>query len=619
MTAVTRSALCLALLTTLLTLAAGTARADEADLTGSASTRDAAGTVTLVPIPDGVVLRRLLGRVTVDSSAGVVPTGRLELTIAGRRVRTFPARAETTLRTVVRRSDVDERGFLPVGLTWVGRCAPPGLTATLDDLRLVHGGTERVTTSPDEFFDDSVTRVDVVVPRNAGDGLLEAALDSVALLSRHYGPDVEVSMATADAVLPRVGAGQRVLRLQQGEPRPPLVEERFGLWTLVLQGSDGDVLAQSVRETLGSPTTEVRRRATHSLAELGAPRISLSGWGTSSAVVEVPQDVFGGVVDSYDLQLTGTRSAMPPGTTARLDVRVDDFLVDSVDLGQEQGTDLDLRMRVPAARLDATSDLEISLTSVPERGCAATAGALPVELDLDGTLSTLTADLAEPTGASFQQLPPALGGRVQVALRPTGDDRAAAAANAGVLVADLQRASGLALDVSLVRVNRLVTGTRPGVLIGATDTDTTALRAPVRMEAGGDIDVLGEDEPFAALQAVRHRGRDVLVLGSWAPAPGGAAGLARDLLTEALAEGWTGLQDNTLVQPAAGTPILLDVRPAPEASEEPEAETNVYAVYLLGAAGVMLLLLLLQVGLIIRKDRRVRSARATPEGSGAVR
>ena len=613
MTLVTRWATALTVLLALVLLAAPPVRADESPLVGQAVTGDPSRATTLVPVPDGLVLRRLLADLHVSSPSGGAPAGRLELLVGGRRVRTLPARTETSIRTEVRRSDVDASGMLPVGLRWVGACPPPGLTATLDDLRLVHGGREVVSRQPARFLDDAVTRVDVVVPRTAPDDLLEAALDAVAALSRSYPDGVHVSMETADAVLPRTGAGQRVLRLQPGPERAPRVTSRFGLWTLTLQG-EGRSVASSVQALLGRATTVPTRRATQTLAVLGAPQVALSGWGTSTARVAVPQDVFGGAPDAYDLRLVGTRSAVPPGTRARLDVRFDGLLVHSVDLARQQDTDADVRVTIPASAWGAEGELEVSLTAVPPGGCAAGARTLPVEVNIDGARSTLTADLAEPTGAAFQQVPSSLGGRVQVALRPTGTDRAAAAAHAALLVAAMQRVSGLPLDISLVRVSRLVTGSRPGILVGATAADTRAVRAPVRMEAGGGVGALPDDEDFAALQVVRHRGRDLVLVGSWSAQPGGAAGLARTLVSRVAGHGWASLEGNAVLQPASGRVVSIDAAPPPRAGDQPPPADTGVAVYLVGAAGIMLLLLLVQVGLVIRKDRRVRSGRSLASG-----
>lgn len=582
------------------------AYADEAGLQGRADTADVSTRTIEVPVPDGVVPRRLVGKVRVTSEAGVAARGDLEVLVAGRVAATLPPRPRSTLRTQVRRSDVSRDGTLQVGLRWADACAPAGLRATLDDLRLVHGGEEDAPANAREFFAGAVSRVDVVVPRSAGDDVLEAALEVTALLTRHYGDRVRVATQTADAVLPRVGAGQRVLRLAPAPSVARGLEQRFGLWTLTLQGP-GEQLRDAVAQALPRPGPTPEPAAAQSLAALGADRVSLGGWGTTSTRVPLPQDVLGGVADGLALHLEGSHSAVAPGTLARLDVRVDGALVESVDLAASEGTEIDLDLEVPASRLRASNLLELSLTAVPDGGCDAVAGALPVEVDLDAAASTVTAGRGESPLTGLQRMPASLAGELPVAIGATGRERAAALADAGVLVAALQRVAGLPLDIDLVDVGELVTGDMPGLLVGAEPEDALAVQAPVRLVAGGEVDLLTDDESFAALQLVRHRDRDLLVLGSWAPGGDSAAPLARRLVAQALTEGWSALEGGALVLPETGRALSLDPAPATDTPDGAEGEDDRYAAYLIGAAALLLVLLGIQLTLVIRKDRRVRA------------
>lgn len=579
--------------------------ADETPLRGSLSTADVATRTVLVPIPDGVVPRRLIGTVHVDSEAGAEPRGTLEVLVDGEVVETLPARERSPVRAPIRRADVDRDGFLAVGLRWTRGCAAPGVTATLHKLRLVHGGAEQMPLDQDRFLGPAVSRVDVVVPRSAGDDVLEAALQVVAMLSRHYRDEVPVALSPADTVLPRVGAGQRVLRLEPGPSLSRGLEQRFGLWTLTVRGP-GEAAVDVVRQALDTAPGTTTTGGEQGFGDLGVPT-ALGGWGTSSTRVALLLDLFGGAVGGLDLRLVGSHSAVPAGVLGRVDVRLDGALLESRDLRGED-TSIDLGLTIPAERLRADSVLDIILTAVPEGGCAAIGAALPLQLDLDPALSSLSPGPGDRVAAGFQRLPAALEGALAVAVRSDGRDRVEAASSAGALVAALQRTAGLALDITLTEPERLVSGEQDGLLVGAGPMDVLAVQAPVRLE-DGDVPTLAGSEAFAALQAVTHRGRELVLLGGWDDEGGQAAGLARTLAVRTLDDGWGSLEGGALVRAESGRSVTLaPAAPAP-GPQPPGGGRNPYAPYFLGVAGLLVLALLLQIGVVIRKDRRLRAAR----------
>lgn len=602
---------------------------DEARLPAHLSTTEVDRRTVLVPVPDGVVPRRLVGTVRVSVAEPGVPapagTGRLEVLVGDRVAETLPGRPRQVLRTVVRRSDVDRDGRLPVTLQWAGGCTPPGVAASLTDLRLRHGGAEEPPRTERAFLGDAVTRVDVVVPRSARDDLLEAGLQTVALLSRRYGEDVPVSMTTADAVLPRVGAGQRVVRLEPGGTLSRGIEQRFGLWTLALRGAGPD-LVDVVRAASGGPGGPGVDAGTsmsggqRTLEELGVPGTTLGGWGTSTLEVPLPQDLLGGPDADLDIRLVGSRTAVPAGTSARVDVRVDGALLDSRDLAALDGDSaLDLAVAVPGDRLRPGSTLEVSLVAAPEGGCAAADATLPVSLDLDVARSTVTPLDQEGTpGAGLDRLPGALGGTLPVAVRTDGRGRAVDAARAARLVAALQRLAGLPLQVELLAADALLAEDRPGLLVGASEQDTLAVQAPVGLEPGGGLDALPLDEPFAALQAVRHRDRDLLLLGSWAPRAADGGPLLDRLLDRVTDRGGAAWEGGALVLPAAGDPFVADPAPPSDPTSEPEQQ-NAYAPYLVAAALVLALLLVAQVVAMVRRERRRRSGGGGRSDPGTAR
>ncbi|MGV3563506.1 MAG: hypothetical protein ACO1ON_09500 [Nocardioides sp.] len=596
------------------------AYADEAQLPGALSTALVERRTVLVPVPEGVVLRRLVGTVRVAAVEPGVPAptgaGRLQVLVGDRVAETLPAQPRQMLRTVVRRSDLDRAGRLPVTLQWAGGCAPPGVAATLTDLRLLHGGAERAPSTERDFLGDAVNRVDVVVPGSARDDLLEAGLQVVALLSRRYGEDVPVAMATADAVLPRVGAGQRVVRLEPGGSLSRGIEQRFGLWTLALRGP-GPELVEVVRAAVrDSGQSSVQSGEPRTLEDLGTPAATLAGWGTTVLEVPLPRDLLGGPGIDLDVRLVGSRTAVADGTTARVDVRVDGVLLESRDLAADEGSTLDLPITVPADRVGPGSTLEISLTAAPAGGCAEATSTLPVSVELDGARSTVTPVAPDEPDATpragLDRFPAALDGRLPVGVATDGRSRVTETMRAARLVAALQRLAGLPLAIELVDADDLLADDRPGLLVGADDQDTLAVQAPVALEAGGGLDALPLDEPFAALQAVRHRDRDLLLLGAWAPREaradvGPLVDRLLDRVTDRGAPAWTG---GAVVLPGSGDPITTDPAPPSDPTTEPERE-NAYAPYLVAAAVVLGLLLVTQVVAMVRRERRRRATTAT--------
>lgn len=606
-----------------------TAYAAETRLPGALSTTQVERRTVLVPVPEGVVLRRLVATVRVAAVEPGVPAptgaGRLQVLVGDRVAATLPAQPRQLLRTVVRRSDLDRDGRLPVTLQWAGGCAPPGVAATLTDLRLLHGGAEQPPSTERAFLGAAVNRVDVVVPGSARDDLLEAGLQVVALLSRRYGEDVPVAMATADAVLPRVGAGQRVVRLEPGQTLSRGIEQRFGLWTLALRGP-GPELVEVVRAAVREPDAARGPAASTggeplTFDELGTPAATLAGWGTTTLEVPLPRDLLGGPGADLDVRLVGSRTAVAAGTTARVDVRLDGALLESRDLAADGESTLDLPVTVPADRVGPGSTLEVSLAAAPAGGCAEATSTLPVSLELDGARSTVTPAVPDATPrAGLDRLPAALGGTLPVGVGSDERSRVADTLRAARLVTALQRLAGLPLAVELVDADDLLADDRPGLLVGADDQDTLAVQAPVALEAGGGLDALPLDEPFATLQAVRHRDRDLLLLGAWAPREDQAdAGPLLDRLldrvTERGAAAWTG---GALVLPGSGDPVVTDPAPPSDPTTEPERE-NAYAPYLVAAAVVLGLLLVAQVVAMVRRERRRRATTAVGAGPGGAR
>lgn len=613
-----------AVLATLLVAPAGSlvpaASAARATLPGTLDTRAQQTATISVPVPAGVDPRWVTGALTVgDESAGTVL-----LLVDGEVRREVPARPWQRVAVPVGRADVRPDGTLRLGL----RFRPAGQSTgcrpveehdvRLANLTLLHRGSEDVDLSAAGFLPDAASRVDVVVPRNATDDVLDAGLATVAALAARYPADVPVGLTTADVVLPRAGAGQRVVRLSPGEPGAGVETSaavRFGLPNLSVTGS-GEELRRAAVDLVGAPAPapagadssderpEAGETVTRSLADLGATAADaeLSGYGRSASVLRIPQDALGGPVDRLDVVLRGASTSVAPGTQARLDTYLDDRLVDSHPLAE--GGAFTVETTVPGSRLRPTTELTLALTAVPPDGSCTAGTLLPLQVQLDREASSMTATIddgeVDPTrGDGFADLPQALRGELPVALRGEGPARTAAAADAALVVASLQRAAAGPLDVRLVAPDDLLAD-GPGLLVGATWADTVAVDVGLRPDPAGP--------PGAALQVGAVDGRPVLVLGTLGER---SARMRTWVAEEVTRRGWDRLPGGALVSAGGAARPLADLDPAtvpgevaePVADLVPTEEERSYVGWFVGGIGVLLALLGAQLAAAVRRRR----------------
>ncbi|VXB79048.1 hypothetical protein ARTHRO9AX_190136 [Arthrobacter sp. 9AX] len=358
------------------------------------------------------------------------------------------------------------------------------------------------------------------------------------------------------------------------------------------------------------------------LAGLGANGVRLAGYGTQEAYLGVSQSQFGGPVSALKLHLRGTHTAIPTGGQAALSVYWNDYLLSSQTL---DGDTFDLTAAVPAGQLQSRNGLKLRLTALPAGGdCSGPAGLLPMELTVDTTGSTLTGERGHSVTAGFARFPQVLGASLPVAF----DDGAAAqenTLNAAALVAALQHDAADLLDVHLTDADSLLASSDAGLLVGATPATAEKVSAPLRLAgfrtvAARDIEYgVGTTAPYAVLEAFEHNGRNLLLLGGWAPdAPAEAQSAASGssdpvALQSRLASfvqqqegGWSELSRNLLVTQTSGNPVLLE-----SGAITPQAEvTDGYrplALWLAAAAAALLLAVGARIWLRRRHRRKARA------------
>nr|WP_306422946.1 cellulose biosynthesis cyclic di-GMP-binding regulatory protein BcsB [Paenarthrobacter aurescens] len=456
-------------------------------------------------------------------------------------------------------------------------------------------------------------------------------------MSQRY-PDASISIvAEADlaaraATLP---SGSRVLSVvaDQGEISTTL-GTAAGLPQLILSGHDdqlrtaaralaSDKTALAVTSSVTGLTSALPAAPglTQSLKDLGSSTLKLSGYGTPESYVGVTQSQFGGPVSSVKVQLKGTHTAVPDNAQAQISVFWNDYLLSSKNL--DGGDAFTVDADVPAGQLQAKNGLRIRLAALPAGGdCTGPAGIMPMEVTLDTAGSTLTAVRGGSTKPGFARFPQALGQSVPVAF---ADGNAQAnTVNAATLVAALQRDSASLLDARVVGIDTLAGSSESGLVVGATADVANKLSAPLRLAefrtiAPADVEYgVGTTAPFGVLEAFEQGGRDLLLLGAWAP-EGETAAVST--LQASLAShvsgvegGWASLSRNLLVTQPSGTPVLLESNVVvPQ-----KAVTDDYRPYAWWIGGAVVVLGLAYVLRSLLMRRRAKEAQAYVDAEQAA-
>ncbi|WP_458107564.1 cellulose biosynthesis cyclic di-GMP-binding regulatory protein BcsB [Arthrobacter sp. R3-55] len=584
--------------------------------------------VVSVPVTAGLEPTRVKGTILVSGK----PEGTVRATVNGRVILESNAAATVPLDEAVSNADVVGQQ-LTVGLQFIPvtqtMCVMSTSTATLNNLVVDVSGTAKVPTTVGEFFPASVPAVVLPVPADPGADVSAAIMTASAAMAQRY-PEAAVSVVPEAELETRVAnlpAGSRILSVitDQGETATRLATAA-GFPQLILSGHDeklrtaaralaSDKTALAVTSSVTGLTSALPTAAglTQSLKDLGSSTLKLSGYGTPESYVGVSQSQFGGPVSSVKVQLKGTHTAVPDNAQAQLSVFWNDYLLSSRNL--DGGDTFTVDAEVPAGQLQARNGLRIRLAALPAGGdCSGPAGVIPMEITLDTAGSTLTAVRGGSTKAGFARFPQAFGQSVPVAF---GDHNAQAnTVNAATLVASLQRDGASLLDTRVVGLEELAASSESGLVVGATAEVANKLSAPLRLAefrtiSPDDVEYgVGASAPYGVLEAFEKDGRDLLMLGAWAPENDAAAAstLQASLASHvgAVEGGWASLSRNLLVTQPSGTPVLLESNVVvPQ-----KAVTDDYRPYAWWIGGAVLVLGLAYAARTVLLRRRARAARA---------
>ncbi|MFW0771938.1 cellulose biosynthesis cyclic di-GMP-binding regulatory protein BcsB [Paenarthrobacter nitroguajacolicus] len=582
----------------------------------------------VVPVTAGLGPTRIKGTIVVSGK----PEGTVRATVNGRVVLETSATASIPLEADVSSADVVGQQLI-VGLQFVPAaqtmCIVSNTAATLSNLAVDFSGSAKAPTTVGEFFPASVPAVVLPVPADPGADVSAAILTASAAMSHRY-PDAAVSVVPETELEARatsLPAGSRVLSVvaDQGETGTKLTTAA-GLPQLILSGHDeqlrtaaralaSDKTALAVTSSVTGLTSALPASPglTQSLKDLGSSALKLTGYGTPESYVGVSQSQFGGPVSSVKVQLQGTHTAIPDNAQAQLSVFWNDYLLSSKNL--DGGDTFTVDADVPAGQLQAKNGLRIRLAALPAGGdCSGPAGVMPMEVTLDTAGSTLTGVRGGSTKAGFARFPQAFGQSVPVAF---ADGNAQAnTINAATLVTSLQRDSASLLDTRVVGLDSLAGSSESGLVVGATADAANELSAPLRLAefrtiSPDDVEYgVGSSAPFGVLEAFEQGGRDLLLLGAWAPEndTAAASGLQASLALHVggVEGGWASLSRNLLVTQPSGTPVLLESN----ALVPQKAVTDDYRPYAWWIGGAVLLLGLAFALRTVLLKRRAKEARA---------
>lgn len=530
---------------------ASTAHADTAPFPYSLSIRGGYGSAeVLVPVPTGTTPTRLSGRITSSYST----PGDIVVTLNGRTAARVPAIEGGRFTVDVRGDDVVDDA-VPVGLRAALEPDADCLrddqaVATLQDPVLRLDAAAPAARTIADFLSPATSGFTVVIPAEPTPTEQAGGLDAVLALRHAFPPTTTVGLTATDSA-PATTPGARVVVVEQTENPGNALTVLDGRLLITGAGQDLSDAAVALADPnvtlLNQPSiSDVRGSADYNplseesdLRSAGVESLTVTGVGTVSQTVPIPQALYGQPVSQLIVGLRGAATPVLPGQQGRVNVRWNDELVSSQALTEDSRVSLDFT--VAAADLLATNYMALELQYQPAGGDCSNPP-LPGTVEIDVRSSTLTASfgVSEPPG--FQRFPQSFGASIPVWL---ADPDPASVTNAADILAAATATSPLQYTVELV--DRDTVADRGGLAVGVSAQDADSLGAPLPEEQDGADFPAGSNTPYAALQAFQN-GRDDVITLSAQPAD-----QARDLATWPLTQqgGWPGLAGQAYVMSAA--------------------------------------------------------------------
>lgn len=376
-------------------LAPSPAAADDATVPGALASTAVNTARFSISVPDGVVPRAITGILRMPE---VVQSGVVTFRVNGRVARSIGSTLYKRVRIPVTAADVIADGTMSLTIASQGPavqnvCRPAAGEATFRTIKLEYRGKEKPPTTLANFFPPSSARIDVFIPPDSNDDLIEAGLAAVAALASRYPEGTPIQLGSTTEPPATGVASQRAVILAEGRAGEVTTDivvspvNEIPTLTISATGEDLGAAARALAQTDGADTLQLANdpdaeglsgqlgqrtpQLERTLAEVGASEVALSGYGETSQLIEIPQDAFSTAVSAITVHLEGAHSAVADADRARLDVRMNGDLVFSEVL--DETGDLAMDFTVPAGRLRSVNDLELVLSAVTVDGlpCAA--------------------------------------------------------------------------------------------------------------------------------------------------------------------------------------------------------------------------------------------------------
>lgn len=589
------------------------------------------------------------GMTPVSFHSSMESTANTELRVltAQRSVGVVPTSSES-FELPLEARDVNDQGrvaltlALPPG-TW---CEPDlsgdglGYTAVLSDAAIELAGDPELPATVADFLGTGVLEVQVDVDEGSLEPLAEAALNMVTSASvATGGKPVELTVGgtspspyvSPDAAAPlevpsfakrRIelveGEGQAVAAISAGADGVPTLSMTGSPAALVGAGrafaEQGIVLANSTEvaglsaSRLPSPRTELSQPSVLTLSELGMDRVSLEGYGRQDAYIPLSQGAFNRSVSRAHVTVRGIASSTS-GTTGTVQFLWDGQLVDSFVLDPAKPAfQRQINLDIPA--LTSGGYLVMRLQAVAaDNKCIDESLLPPVRVDIHTDASSVEVSGHGLRTASFQSFPQSFQGRVDLAF---GEEVTAPLLSAtGELLATLQRATPRPMAVTVVTASDLVGGHEPGILVAGTTGQLSELETavystdPVLINDRVTEVTVQANEPYATLQALRHHGRPLLLLGA-NPGEGSPDRVLMTVVSGLAGTGWWQLGNDLRLATEGNQPVVLDTR----APTEPGLTSP---IVLWGGGALLLVLVAGLVASVTATATRKREGRSREE------
>ncbi len=572
-------------------------------------------------------------------SVGIVPTTQSKISLA-LEPRDLDAQGRVVLRFALPPGtwcDVDgtEDGF--------------GYAVTISDAEIDLVGTAQPPSSVGDFFGPETLETTVDIPKGSEEILAEASLNMVSaatvatggkpvhLTVGGYAPSPVVSPdAPAPLDLPTFSKRRVELVAAESDVTASIKVGEGGIPTLVLTGEPEQLASaanafaqQGIQAAAGDEVDRISsgqsatssKDLTHpntlTFSELGATEVYLEGYGRQDEFVSIAQGSFGRSVRGMEVTVNGTVSAtdMTVGTVQFLwnSEMVDSFVLDPA----EPTFSRTFTVTQPALHSGNYFVMRLQAVSADNK-CIDESLLPPVRVDLSTDTSTVTVKGDAIKQPSFQAFPQSFGVETPVGF---GEEISGGQLSATAeLVAALQRATPRAMALKVVPADTLIGGKVAGILVSPTEAQAAKFGTSIYFTDPMLINdriaevTVGMREPYAALQAVRHKNHPVLILAS---NPGTIDGNEDQVLMTVVSglpdTSWWQLENDLRIATQDNVPVLLDTNPARDPDGVP-----IFLLWLAGGSVVALLILGFTVSTMrARKKAAERSDEdLTPDACG---